>query len=62
MTTTSSTSGHRGAVRNPKSDGRLKHNREAGVSKMTGSRTNVQHGGQGRVKDPTQDKRLKNNR
>ncbi len=53
--------GHRGAVRNPQSDGRLKHNRAVGM-KLSGERTNVQHGGQGRVKDPSTDRRLKVNR
>jgi hypothetical protein len=30
--------------------------------KLSGERTNVQHGGQGRVKDPSTDRRLKVNR
>ncbi len=57
-----SSPGHRGAVRNPQSDGRLKHNRQIGASKQTGDRASVQHGGQGRVKNPTTDRRLKSNR
>jgi len=59
---TSQQPGHRGAVRNPQSDGRLKHNRQNGAQKHAGAPTNVQHGGQGRVKDPTTDRRLKHNR
>jgi hypothetical protein len=62
MANTSSSPGHRGAVRNPQSDGRLKHNRQNGVSKTADTRANVQHGGQGRVKNPGTDKRLKVNR
>jgi hypothetical protein len=62
MTKISSTPGHRGAVRNPQSDGRLKHNRQNGTSKNAIDRSPIQHGGQGRVKNPTTDKRLKNNR
>ncbi len=62
MPDTSSSPGHRGAVRNPQSDGRLKHNRQNGVSKTADTRTDVQHGGQGRVKNPGTDKRLKVNR
>jgi hypothetical protein len=62
MPNTSSSPGHRGAVRNPQSDGRLKHNRQNGVSKNAADRGNIQHGGQGRVKNPSTDKRLKNNR
>ena len=62
MSETSSSPGQRGAVRNPQLDGRLKHNRQNGVAKMTTSRTNVQHGGQGRVKNPGTDRRLKHNR
>jgi hypothetical protein len=53
--------GHRGAVRNPQLDGRLKHNRQAGVHKNNAP-TDVQHGGQGRVKNPATDRRLKHNR
>jgi hypothetical protein len=59
---TSHSQGHRGAVRDPQSDGRLKHNRQNGVQKNANMPTNVQHGGQGRVKNPTTDRRLKNNR
>ncbi len=61
MAQTSSSPGHRGAVRNPQSDGRLKHNRQNGT-KQSVDRSNVQHGGQGRVKNPTTDRRLKTNR
>jgi len=49
-------------VRNPQSDGRLKHNRQNGTSKNSNDRSSIQHGGQGRVKNPATDKRLKNNR
>lgn len=62
MTKISSSPGHRGAVRNPQSDGRLKHNRQNGVAKSASDRSNIQHGGQGRVKNPDTDKRLKTNR
>ena len=62
MPDTSQRHGHRGAVRNPQSDGRLKHNRQNGTAKHAGTPANVQHGGQGRVKDPTTDRRLKHNR
>jgi hypothetical protein len=62
MAMTTHSTGHRGAVRNPETDGRLKHNRNNGVSKGAASRTDVQHGGQGRVKDPATDRRLKHNR
>ena len=61
MANATSSSGHRGAVRNPQSDGRLKHNRQNGT-KQSAYRSNVQHGGQGRVKNPTTDRRLKTNR
>ncbi len=61
MTDRTSSPGHRGAVRNPQSDGRLKHNRATGA-KMSVDRSNVQHGGQGRVKNPSTDRRLKINR
>ena len=56
------TPGQRGAVRNPQSDGRLKHNRQNGITKGTVNRTEVRRGGQGRVKNPETDKRLKTNR
>jgi len=62
MEHTSPSPGHRGAVRNPQLDGRLKHNRQAGVHKNANAPTDVQHGGQGRVKDPSTDRRLKHNR
>ena len=62
MSERSSSPGQRGAVRNPQLDGRLKHNRQNGIAKMTASRANVQHGGQGRVKNPGTDRRLKTNR
>jgi hypothetical protein len=62
MPDTSHSHGHRGAVRNPESDGRLKHNRQNGVQKNANAQANVQHGGQGRVKNPSTDRRLKNNR
>ena len=62
MNETSSNPRQRGAVRNPQLDGRLKHNRQNGIAKMTTSRANVQHGGQGRVKNPGTDRRLKINR
>jgi hypothetical protein len=62
MPDTSQTHGRRGAVRNPQSDGRLKHNRQNGTTKHAGTPVTVQHGGQGRVKDPTTDRRLKHNR
>jgi hypothetical protein len=59
---TTSTPGHRGAVRNPETDGRLKHNRQNGNPKGAAARADVQHGGQGRVKNPASDRRLKHNR
>jgi hypothetical protein len=62
MQHTSPSTGHRGAVRNPQLDGRLKHNRQNGVNKNTNAQTDVQHGGQGRVKNPGTDRRLKHNR
>jgi len=62
MQHTSPSTGHRGAVRNPQQDGRLKHNRQNGVNKNTNAQTDVQHGGQGRVKNPGTDRRLKHNR
>src|SRR3569833_2759872 len=58
MQHTSPSPGHRGAVRNPQLDGRLKHNRQNGVHKNN-TQTDVRHGGQGRVKNPTTDRRLK---
>jgi hypothetical protein len=58
----SSPHGHRGAVRNPQLDGRLRHNRQNGVHKHDTAPTDVQHGGQGRVKNPQTDRRLKHNR
>jgi hypothetical protein len=54
--------GHRGAVRNPQTDGRLKHNRGNGIAKTVAARADVMRGGQGRVKDPGTDRRLKHNR
>jgi hypothetical protein len=62
MPDTSSSHGHRGAVRNPQSDGRLKHNRQNGAAKNDAAPQDVRHGGQGRVKNPTTDRRLKTNR
>jgi hypothetical protein len=61
MQHTSPSQGHRGAVRNPQLDGRLKHNRQNGVHKNN-TATDVRHGGQGRVKNPGTDRRLKHNR
>ena len=61
MQQTSTSPGHRGAVRNPQLDGRLKHNRQNGVHKND-TPADVQHGGQGRVKNPGTDRRLKHNR
>ena len=61
MQHTSHSQGHRGAVRNPQLDGRLKHNRQNGVHKNNPP-ADVRHGGQGRVKDPNTDRRLKHNR
>lgn len=61
MQHTSPSPGHRGAVRNPQLDGRLKHNRQNGVHKNN-TPTDVRHGGQGRVKNPGTDRRLKTNR
>jgi len=57
-----SSPGHRGAVRNPQSDRRLKVNRNNGAAKSAANRGDVQHGGQGRVKNPSTDRRLKTNR
>jgi hypothetical protein len=54
-------SGHRGVVRNPQTDRRLKSNRHLDSAKSA-ERTDVQQGGQGRVKNPDRDRRLKNNR
>jgi hypothetical protein len=62
MPDTQMSQGHRGAVRNPQTDGRLKHNRGNGVAKTQAARADVQHGGQGRVKNPSTDRRLKHNR
>jgi hypothetical protein len=62
MTDTQQTGGHRGAVRNPSTDGRLKTNRSNAGAKSSENRARIQHGGQGRVKDPTTDRRLKTNR
>jgi hypothetical protein len=62
MPDTQQSQGHRGAVRNPQTDGRLKHNRGNGVAKTQNARANIQHGGQGRVKNPGTDRRLKHNR
>jgi len=55
------TGGHRGAVRRPETDRRLKQNRQSPGPKLS-ARTDVQHGGQGRVKNPSTDRRLKHNR
>ncbi|HLG87496.1 MAG TPA: hypothetical protein VKZ79_09910 [Alphaproteobacteria bacterium] len=57
----STSGGHRGAVRRPETDRRLKHNRQMGGPKLS-ARTDVVHGGQGRVKNPSTDRRLKHNR
>jgi hypothetical protein len=59
--TQQASSGHRGVVRNPQTDRRLKVNRGLGA-KSASDRSDVQHGGQGRVKNPASDRRLKNNR
>jgi hypothetical protein len=62
MPNSNATPGHRGAVRDPANDGRLKQNRQNGIAKSAGARADVQHGGQGRVKNPASDRRLKHNR
>ncbi len=54
--------GHRGAVRDPLTDGRLRHNRGNGIAKTVAARADVKRGGQGRVKNPGTDRRLKHNR
>lgn len=55
-------SGGQGRVRDPAHDGRLKANKERGVSKGTTKQDeSVAPGGQGRVKDPNRDRRLKKN-
>ncbi len=54
--------GQRGAVRDPQSDGRLRHNRGTGIAKTAAARAEAKRGGQGRVKDPGKDRRLKHNR
>lgn len=55
-------SGGQGRVRDPSHDGRLKANKERGVSKGTTKKDEtVSPGGQGRVKDPSRDRRLKKN-
>lgn len=61
VTTPHSAGGHRGAVRHPETDRRLKHNRQNPGPKLS-ARSDVQHGGQGRVKNPGTDRRLKHNR
>jgi hypothetical protein len=60
--TSSSDAGHRGAVRNPATDRRLKTNRHNPSLKMQNTRGEILHGGQGRVKNPGTDRRLKTNR
>ena len=62
MNSTQQNGGHRGAVRNPSTDGRLKTNRGNTGAKSSENRSRIQHGGQGRVKDPSTDRRLKINR
>ena len=52
----------RGQVRDPERDGRLKQNRERGISKQAETKRDRAAGGQGRVKDPEKDQRLKQNR
>jgi hypothetical protein len=54
--------GHRGAVRDPANDRRLKNNRGNPDIKGASSRSDVRQGGQGRVKNPGTDRRLKHNR
>ena len=61
VNTSSSPGGHRGAVRHPETDRRLKVNRQNPGPKLS-ARTDVQHGGQGRVKNPDTDRRLKHKR
>jgi hypothetical protein len=53
--------GGQGRVKDPRMDGRLKHNRERGVS-LASTRADRLPGGQGRVKNSTSDRRLKQNR
>jgi hypothetical protein len=68
----SSRSSHQGEVKDPEHDGRLKQNRDRGISKQSddddyGSRarsssSSSRSSGQGEVKDPEHDGRLKQNR
>jgi hypothetical protein len=52
-----------GRVKDPAHDGRLKQNRDRGVSLGTTiRRRDSEPTGKGRVKDPTRDRRLKGNR
>jgi hypothetical protein len=62
MSDTQQAGTHRGAVRNPSTDGRLKSNRGNVGAKNSEKRNRIQHGGQGRVKNPSTDRRLKINR
>ena len=62
MASSSQSSGHRGAVRDPQNDRRLKHNRDNPNIKGASARSDVRQGGQGRVKNPETDRRLKHNR
>jgi hypothetical protein len=51
---------HQGRVKDPAHDGRLKQNKDKGVSlHTTDNRPDTEHGHQGRVKDPKNDGRLK---
>ncbi len=52
-----------GRVKDAAQDGRLKRNKELGISKGARSeRDGATRGGQGRVKDPSRDGRLRENR
>lgn len=52
-----------GRVKDPSRDGRLKQNRDRGVSLgTTVRRTDSEPTGKGKVKDPARDRRLKENR
>ncbi|MDO9706885.1 hypothetical protein [Paracraurococcus lichenis] len=52
-----------GRVKDPEHDGRLKANRDRGVSLgTTARREDSEPTGKGRVKDPSRDRRLKQNR